>query len=292
MSVNIPTHFVQQYSTNIKLLLQQMDSRIRSFVTTGSHVGKQASPVDQVGKVEMQPVTGRFQAMNRIDAPTDRRWVFPSDFDLPQLLDKFDELRLITDPKSTYVMNAVAAAKRQQDRLLITAMFGDAKTGETGATTTSHSFNVAVNFGAASNVGMSVPKLRDAKRQLMAAEVDLETDPLFCALTAKQHDDLLAEIQVTSLDFNDRPTLVEGKVTRFLGINFLHTELLAVNGSSQRRCPVWAKSGMYLGLWNDITTDVDQRKDLQGLPWQVYIYMTAGATRLEEKKVIEVICAE
>jgi hypothetical protein len=41
---------------------------------------------------------------------------------------------------------------------------------------------------------------------------------------------------------------------------------------------------MYLGIWNDIRTDVSQRKDKGGLPWQVYVYGTFGATRLEEKK--------
>jgi len=38
-------------------------------------------------------------------------------------------------------------------------------------------------------------------------------------------------------------------------------------------------------MWNDITTDVSQRKDLRGMPWQAYVYGTFGATRLEENKV-------
>ena len=53
MSVNIPTHYVQQYSTNVQLLLQQKGSRLRQAVMSGQHVGKQASPVDQFGKVEI-----------------------------------------------------------------------------------------------------------------------------------------------------------------------------------------------------------------------------------------------
>lgn len=121
MSVNIPTHYVQQYSTNISLLLQQRGSKLRGTVLTGSHVGKAASPVDQIGKVEMQPVTTRFAQMGRVDAPTDRRWVYPSDFDLPQLIDTFDKLRTITDPSSAYVQNAVMAAGRQFDKLLCSA---------------------------------------------------------------------------------------------------------------------------------------------------------------------------
>jgi hypothetical protein len=126
----------------------------------------------------------------------------------------------------------------------------------------------------------------------MANEVDLETDPLCCIITAEQHDSLLAEAQIISTDYNDKPVLVDGKINRFLGIDFIHCERLGVDGNSYRRVPVFAKSGMYLGLWNDISTDVSQRKDLQGLPWQVYVYMTAGATRLEEEKIVEIKCDE
>jgi hypothetical protein len=77
-----------------------------------------------------------------------------------------------------------------------------------------------------------------------------------------------------------------------LGINIVHCERLDTDGSSYRRIPVFAKSGMHLGMWNDVSGDVSQRKDLQGLPWQIYAYGTFGATRLEENKIIEIKCAE
>lgn len=294
MSVNIPEHFAIEYSTNIELLLQQKGSKIRQYIMSGSHVGKQASPVDQFGKVEMQQVSGRFEPIGRVDAAADRRWVLPKDYDLNQLIDSFDKLRLLSDPTSSYVQNAVHAAGRQFDRLIIDAFFDDAKTGETGATSTPHGAGqvVAVNFGASSNTGLTVAKLREAKRKLMAAEVDVESDPLCCVVTAQQHDNLLAEAQVISTDFNERPILVEGKLSRFLGIDFIHSELLETDSNSYRRVPIFAKSGMYLGLWNEMMSDITQRKDLKGLPYQVYVAMTAGATRLEEEKVIEVKCAE
>lgn len=73
------------------------DSRLRGLVTEGQYIGEQASPVDQLDAVEMQSVDGRFQAMPRVDADTTRRWVTPQDFDLPQMIDSFDKLRLLTD---------------------------------------------------------------------------------------------------------------------------------------------------------------------------------------------------
>mgnify|MGYP001598570189 CR=1 FL=1 len=294
MSINLPTHYVQQFSTNVQLLLQQRGSKLRNLVLAGSHVGKQASPVDQFGAVTANKVTGRFNAMPRVDAATDRRWVFPADYDLPQLIDTFDKLRLITDPQSAYVTNAVYAMGRAMDDEIIDAFFGDAKTGEQGGTTTAlpAAQKIAINFGAAGSVGLTVAKLREAKRLLMAAEVDLDSDPLTCVVTAKQHDNLLAEAQVVSTDFNDKPVLVEGRVTRFLGINIVHCERLDVDASSDRLVPVYAKSGVYLGNWMEIHTSVSKRNDLQGEPWQVYALGTFGATRLEEKKVVQITCDE
>lgn len=295
MSQNVPTHYAQEYASTIELLLQQRGSKLRDTVSFKAITGaKAAAVVDQIGSVEATKRTTRYPSLTPADTPTDRPWVYPSDYDWNDLVDSIDKLRMITDPTSAYAINGAYAMGRAQDREIISSYFGDRKSGENGGTTTSFPAGqqVAVNFGAAGNVGLTVAKLREAKRLLMAAEVDLEADPLTCVVTAKQHDNLLAEIQVISLDFQEKPVMTEGKVTRFLGFNFKQTELLAVDGSAYRRVPAHAKSGVCLAMWNDITTDISQRKDLAGLPMQVYVYGTFGATRIEEKKVVEIKCAE
>lgn len=294
MSINIPSHYVQQYATNITLLLQQLNSRLKGYVDQGNHVGEQASPVDQIGAIEMQAPTGRFADIGRVDASLDRRWVLPNNYDLPQLIDSFDELRLLQDPKSKFVQNAVAAANRRYDKEIIAAFFADAKTGKTGSATTSFltANQVSVNMGASTATGLNVKKLREAKKILMSYNIDVATEQVFCGITAKQHDDLLAETQVVSTDFNDKPVLTEGQIMRFLGINFVVSELFATDGSGYRRVPVWVKSGMHLGNWGSLYTDISQRKDLSSHPFQAYMKMTIGATRLDEKKVVEIKCSE
>lgn len=293
MSQNAPVFYVSQFANNIQLLLQQKMSRFRSAVMSDFHQGKEASPVDQIGAVNMTPVTTRFGQKTRVDALLDRRWVYPSDYDLSQLIDSFDKLKMLLDPSSKYVENAVAAANRQIDDIIIPSFFADAKTGQQGGTTTSPlaANIVAVNAGAASEIGLTVYKLRQAKKILKGYEVD-PSDPLFAAMSSTQEDNLLAEAQVTSTDFNDKPALVEGTITRFVGINFIHSERLPLVSTDNRRIPVWAKSGMYLGMWKDQEIDIDKRKDLSGNPWEAYVMLSAGATRLEEKKVVEILCDE
>lgn len=290
MSVNLPTHFVQQYSTNIALLLQTRGGKFRSAVTTGNYVGKQASPVDQIGAVEMQPVTARFGQMGRVDAATDRRWVFPSDFDLPQLIDKFDKLRLITDPQSAYVRNAVMAADRQFDKLIITAFTATAKTGESGSTSTSFTAGNEVDVATGgANSKLNVAKIKAVKKLMEANDVDFEQEEAYIGITAADHAALLDEVQITSSEFKNgaAPVLQNGRVTEFLGFKFIQSELIetVLAGTNEVTLPVWVKSGMHLGIWDEMMHDISQRKDLQGLPWQLYTTMTAGATRIEENKV-------
>jgi hypothetical protein len=301
MSVNLPSLYVQQFASNIMLLLQQKGSKFREAVTFGSYIGKQASPVDQVGSVEMQPVTSRFAPMGRVDVNVDRRWVFPSDFDLPQLVDSFDKLRLLSDPQSVYVQNAIMAAGRKFDDLIVAAFHGTSKTGVDGSTSTilptSTSTNVvSVDLGGTGSA-LNVDKLKRARRLLRANFVDLEAEQPYCAINAQDEEALLNEIQILNQDFNAgyAPVLQDGVLRRFLGINFIPCEKVALGTDDQsnansRSVPLWVKSGMHLGLWNDVSTDISQRKDLQGLPWQAYVYMTAGATRIEEGRVIRIWC--
>lgn len=298
MSVNVGTYYVQQYAKILNQLVQQSGSRLRGTVTEQTYVGKAGSPVEQVAAIAMQPVTQRYAPMGRVDAATDRRWVYPSDFDLPQLLDSFDKLRLLIDPKSKFVKNAVDAAGRQADDLIISAMFGTAKTGETGqnSITVPAAQVVSVQQGAAAPTGLTVAKIREAKRILLTNEaITMDSPDLYCVAGAKQLDNLLAEAQVVSTDFNNEggaPVLKDGVITRFLGVNFIHSERLPTGTDDQAgtstKVGIYHKEGMHLGVWGDITTDVAQRKDLQGLPWQAYVYMTMGSTRLEEKRVTQV----
>lgn len=290
MSINLPSHYVIQYSTNINLLLQEKGSKLRPHVTEGSYVGKQASPVDQFGAIEMQSVTSRFAAMGRVDAAVDRRWVFPSDYDLPQLIDTFDKLRLLTDPESTYVQNAVFAAGRQMDRLILLATTGTAKTGEAGGTSTAFTAGNEVDVATGgANSRLNVAKLLALQELMLANAVDFMNEEVVIPLTAKDNSALLNEIQIISSDFNggDRPVLKDGRVQRFLGMTFVYCQLTetVLAGTNEVTIPAWVKSGMHLGIWNDVTTSISRRNDLQGEPWQAYVYMTAGATRLEENKV-------
>lgn len=293
---NIPLLYVEQFSSNIQLKVQQLDSRLRRAVMSGSHIGSQASPVDQFGAIAAQKVEGRYQPIINVDAPTDRRWVFPQDYDLAQYLDAFDKLRLLVDPMSSYVTNAVGALNRAIDQEILNGLLGTNFVGNNGAgqATLSGVQIISVQQGAASSTNFTVAKMRAAKKQLLINEaIKLgEMAEIYAAINGTNHDTLLSEMQVVSTDFNDKPVLVDGWVTRFLGVDLIHTELLTTGTDDQSgtstMVPMWVKSGAYFGMWEDVMTDISQRKDLRSLPYQAYVKGTFGGTRLEEKKVIQI----
>ena len=298
MSVNIPNHFVEQFTTNVQHLLQIAGGKFRMCVTEGGHVGEAAAAVDQIGKVEMQEVTSRFQPMGRVDAATDRVWVYPTDYSLPQMIDTFDKARLLLDPQGYYAQAAVKAHQRKIDDVIADAFFADAKTGKSGGTTdsfdtTSHRVDAAI--GAAADTGMNVDKIIRGKRLLRENNVDLEAEEIYMSLTAKQEEDLLRQTQVISTDYltaaGGAPILKDGKLDRIAGVNIIHSELTPSN-SSYRLNPMWVKSGMYLGVWNDVSSRVDPRPDIEGVPMQLYSSLTIGATRLEAGRVIQIECTE
>jgi len=290
MSLDLVNLYGRQYATNVQILLQQKGSKLAGTVDTGSYTGDQASPVDQIGAVEASEVTTRFADMPRTDAATARRWVFPTDYDVNQLIDKFDKLRLLSDPQSKYVYNATLGLGRKKDREILQAFTGTAKTGVNGGTSTSFTAANEVDVATGgSNSRINVAKIRAVRELMEANHVDFSMEEAFIGVTAKDLSALRNEIQMIGSEYKngDAPILVNGDVTKFLGFNFIHCELIetVLAGTNEVTLPVWVKSGMHLGIWNEITTDVSERKDLRGLPWQAYAYMTCGATRLEENKV-------
>lgn len=299
MTINAPTFYAQEFANQVDLLTQQLESKLtRAVVVSGNHFGEQASPVDQLGLVEVSENTERFSPMPRTDAPTDRRWIIPRNWDLNQLLDKNDLIRMIVDPKMQMARDAVAAMNRKKDTVIIDGLLNNNQTGKSGTTVTPFGAGqtVSVNTGGAAS-GLNVAKLREGLRILMANDVDVEGEELFCVVNAKAHTQLLAEIQVTSKDYNQlrdgTPVLRDGMIDRFLGFNFIHCERLTsfdgTDDAAGTSTPVllFAKSGAHLGLWKDTNTRIDERLDVRAIPWQLYTSATFGATRIEEKKVVK-----
>jgi|TARA_R110000803_G_scaffold50766_2_gene105234 hypothetical protein len=287
MSNEILDWSVIDYKSTVEALLQQRGSKFRGAVMEDSYHGKSGAAVNQIGAVNAVARTTRHADTPLIETPHDKRWVYPTDYEWADLIDDADKLKVIADPTSPYAINGAMALGRSMDDLIIAAATGTAKTGEDGTTSTVlGSGQVAATTAG----GLTIAKLREAMQLLIAAEVDVDNEELYCAIGAQQHDDLLGQTQAISLDFTNKPVLVDGRIRSFMGFNFVDSQRLALSGTD-RTAICWAKSGLHLGIWNDINARITERDD-KSYSTQVYVKASFGATRTEEKKVVAITCSE
>lgn len=296
MASQVPNHYGQQFASTVQLLLQQEGSVLMPGVTVqGGFRGEQASPVDQYAPIVADTVNTRYSPMPNTEAATDRRWIVPVDKHVNQLLDSFDLLKLLIDPKSKYVENGKNAIGRAMDEEILSRIFGTNQTGKSGTTATAFGTtqSVSVQHGAAAPVNLTIAKVKRGKQILRANNVNFGKEQIYCAVNAANHDSMMAEFEYISGDFNGGSSpLTTDSLENYLGVNFIHTELLTTGTDDQSgtstMTPMWCKSAVMLGIWDDMKTEISQRNDLTSVPWQAYLKATFGATRLEETKVVRI----
>ena len=299
MSTQITTAMVAQYKANVEFALQQKGSRLAGLVR-GESQASEFDFYDEIGAVEAVEILTRHSDTPLISTPHSRRRVSLRDFDWADLIDKPDKIRTLIDPTSPYAVNATWALGRKKDDVILEAMYGSAWTGKTGATevtwaSVAGTQVVAINYvetGAAADSGLTIGKLRATKEILDSAEVDPD-EARYIAVTSKQVTDLLRTTEVTSSDYNTVKALVEGKIDSFMGFNFVRTQKVpAVSGSSDhRRVPAWVKSGILLATAIEINVDIGPRRDKRNST-QVYASLGIGASRMNEYKLVEILCHE
>lgn len=294
MTAQIETSWVYKYKDDIEHELQQKMAKFRGAISEQACSGEGLRPVMRVGPATVSERTTRFQTMTPQELALTARWVEPTTYKVdPILEDNIDKVRNGVEFTSSYAQAAAQGINRQIDDLIIAAMYATAKTGKNGSDTTTAVFDTTNMRVATGSVGLTVAKLREMQRRFLEQEVDLDAEMPWCAISPKQNDNLLADIQVTSRDFNGgTPTLKEGRIDSFMGFKFLISNRLPTSSASTRRCFCWVPSGMMLGMWANMNTSITTRNDLEGLPTQVYAEIQMGATRLHEYKVGEILCSE
>lgn len=296
---DIPAHFVTEYATNWEHLCQQKMSRTRECVTVDVVHGKEKK-YNQFDTTEMDPVTVRAGDTRISDTNLPARWLRPYPLDKAYLFDEWDEdfLGEVVLPQSESIANHGFAYNRAVDRTVIKAALNVAYTGEIGvdATPLPAGQVIPVNFvetgAAGANLGLTIGKLRQAKFMLDNADVDDE-DPRYLAITAKSLQDLLRTTEVTSHDYNTVKALTDGKVDQFLGFTFrrISNKIMPLDVVTDiRTCVAWAKSGIKI-TDSGKEVQIDRRPDKSNA-LQIRTVALLGGTRMEEVKVVSILCDE
>jgi len=126
MSTEVNKAFVNKYRSNFIHLAQQKGSRLRNFVRVNEGVVGKADHFDRLGQTNAQKMTSRHADTPLISTPHSRRKVVMEDYNWADLVDKADQIKMLSDPGSEYMTAGVWAMGRTMDDLVLSAMTGNA----------------------------------------------------------------------------------------------------------------------------------------------------------------------
>jgi hypothetical protein len=297
MSNFIDVAFVQQYSDNIIQLAQQEGSRLRGTVMNKTVQAKLAN-FERLGATVAQKKVSRHGDTPLIDVPHSRRRVYMEDYEWAAMIDKEDEVRLLIDPKSSYAKAGAMALGRAMDDIIIAAATGNsisADAEETNSNVALPASQIISEDTGTTDSNLNIEKLILARQKLMAAEIDMSEELTLVANASALMAGLMNETEIQSADFNTVKALVRGDIDTFMGFTFNRTERILGTADGSDTDPVlclaYAKSAIGLAIGTDINSRISERADKSYLT-QVYSCMIAGATRIEEEKVISIKCVQ
>lgn len=320
MEINIP--LIQQYRTKYTDIwtaaLQQDTSLLESYVTImQSCRGKQVE-LPYLGKTELNERKGRLQKVEFTELSTGKRQMKPIQFEKFIGLSTDDPMFMDTlQLTSAQVIDEQRkAAARIRDAVILGLVLKNGKwtirasgdgvvggilapnyTGNDGATLTpfDDTRTVVADFimkGTKTPAGMILDKIVEGKRMMEESHAYHEGsgDMLCMAITPRQKAEIIMWEQQQNKNYGFS-VLQHGKVNPMLGINFLVTDMLPVDASGNRICPMWLKSKVALGVWENPSFRIDQRDDYIDL-LQVGVTCAYGATRKDEESFVKVLCTE
>ncbi len=287
MSIQIDNAFVQQFSDNLIMLSQQRGAKLTNTVMRKDVTGKYTH-FDRLGASTATKRTSRHADTPLSDTPHSRRRVVLEDYSTADLIDQQDELRMLIDPKSTYALSMSYTLGRSLDDIIIAAAQGSSTSVSSSDATSSialPSTQIVDQSFATTDSDITLEKMIEAKRILVSNEVHPEDEAFFVLDSTALYTGLMREAEVQSTDYNTVKALVQGTINTFLGFTIIQSERLLDNSEGFKNCLAYAKSGIGLGMGKEPTVKVSERADKEHAT-QVYACMTAGASRIEEEKVV------
>lgn len=278
---------IKQFSDDIIQAVQQKNSRLDGTVQRKIGVSAEEFYFNKLGSVELQEKTQRYSPTPLVDPVHSKRKVVPTRFHQGISVDDYDQDRALVTLQPNYMEMLMFAAKRKKDEIIIGALGGTAYEGKDG--TTAVTLPSAQKI-VASATGMTLTKLLSAKEIMDGADVDEEI-ARYIVLSAKQVTNLLNTTEIKNADYNTVKALAEGKIDTFLGFKFIRSQKLLVDGSAARLCYAYTEKAVGIAINKDMKTKVGENPD-KSFATVAYIELDMGATRVEDKEVVEIACVE
>jgi hypothetical protein len=302
----VEQHHKLAYRDNVVMVAQQMKNPLMATVTSIPATGEAQSAMDALNALEYQYGEERTRRNIENNVTGYRRWlVRPAEIKTGQYIDEEDKLDMIKDPTSDFVKaHTVAVLRGCMDRIVgvrringvytVTdgGILGTAIEGKRPGTS-----GVALpgsQIIPAGGTGLTIDKMRLAILTLQQADFGLEEDdPLYCLITPKQRDNLLAIAQASTTPLNayNIEQIRDGKPGMLMGITWITSNRVPKNTAGTADvCPVWTKRNIVEGVWEEINGDVWNDSHADNKPY-IRVRTRRDVVRLQDRGVIGIECA-
>lgn len=275
------TIYGQAYSRNIMQLAQQKFSKLINCVYMKPNVRGKVFYQDQIGEWSMSTKGGRNVATPNNDPALARRMGTMVDYHDNRMLDRGDELKTISDPRSAYTIAAAQSLGRKIDDVILAGLVNDASYGETGSSSATQGNTRIVTSNA-----ITLADIVAIKGTMDDDDVDI--DDRYIAMTPTAMASLLNVEQATSGDYNTIKALVRGEIDTWMGFKWIQSTRV----SALTTCAgiAFQRYGICLAMGDRPMVRTDERKDLS-YSWQIYYELNIGSVRLEEEKAVTLYTA-
>lgn len=301
--------YQRKYSDLIEHELQQKGSVLEAVVTQEAGVMGERMYINRIGASDTAAEhTQRWADVEPSESTFERRYLTPINVHDAKFVDELDLVRG-ANPTSQVVQQVVMGMGRQKDRIIFNAFGGSAArevAGASSAATFLSANTIAVNdngFGTAyttDTTPLHEGKLNKAVQLLSSQYVNANDSEIFVVGSANQLTRLrarLVQVGYGRKDYMDKaPLTIPGldmSLDGYLGLRFVIYNGLAdaanLTGGDEY-VYVMAKDAIRTGVWKELSVKVTPREDKVGTPIQIAAYMSMGAVRMDENKIVRIVC--
>ncbi len=305
--------FIRAYTASYANVPQERKNIFDGSVMTTPLSGEQMA-FDDIGILSMKKKTTRFADVTYDDPDFRRRWLFPEWYYNAILVDKQDNIAMHTDPTSAFIQNLTFAIERKKRDVILAAFEATVSGGKNPGDTT-FAFDAddiaaadgkgrtirhdTTNSGeeGGTSTGLTVEKLILVRETFSTLGIP-DGVPIKFVCSFRQISDLLREAETQSIDTSAVKALVEGKISRYMGIDFLVTNAVTLGTNNDLdgdtnvfKCFAWIPEGIKFAQHLSPSFRVDYLPEKVGETWQIKADFGCNAIRMHEDMVLKVECA-
>lgn len=268
--------------------------------------GESVQVTDRFSQWDTEEITERNGTTKHSDLDVERRYIHKPNRDGGAiLLDPDDEMGTDVGLRNPMVTAVADGVRRYRQRQLLRAAYGTAFTGKNGLTQVpfkpANILPADTGETPGTYTGITLLKLRAAKKKLAKNLVDLERETPIWIIDAEGADDLLGIDQYINGRYNPKMemALQTGQITPFMGFNFVQFEFLnqkatkeiattvgmGLNALGHQRNLIFVPSAFKGREWLTFKGKMDERSD-RNHSLQVAGYSAIQFGRMHEDKVI------